>query len=129
MKSLVALLAAFMLAIAIPALAARPDVPKEPLEVKGSQKTVKFPHAPHEKVDCAVCHHEVNGKENYQKCADAGCHDDLKAKKGEKSLYASIHTKTGLKHQTCLECHTKLVAEKPDKKKDMTGCAKSKCHP
>ena len=54
---------------------------------------------------------------------------DLTAKKGEKSLFYVVHTKTGLKHQTCLECHTKVVAEKPDLKKDLTGCAKSKCHP
>ena len=62
--------------------------------------------------------------------ATAGCHDDLTAKKGEKSLFYVVHTKTGLKHQTCLECHTKVVAEKPELKKDLTGCAKSKCcHP
>ena len=34
-----------------------------------------------------------------------------------------------LKHQSCLSCHVKVVAEKPDLKKDLTGCAKSKCHP
>jgi hypothetical protein len=130
MKSLVALLAMSLLVIALPAVASQPKVPATPLEMKGSQnKVVLFPHAPQEKVECVTCHHKVDGKENFQKCADAGCHDDLKAKKGDKSLYAAIHTKTGLKHQTCMECHTKQVAEKPEKKKELTGCAKSKCHP
>lgn len=96
-------------------------MPDKPLELKGSKKTVMFPHAPHQKVECVTCHHKVQDKENFQKCATAGCHDDLTAKKGEKSLFYVVHTKTGLKHQTCLECHTKVVAEKPELKKDLTG--------
>ncbi|MGE9986336.1 cytochrome c3 family protein [Desulfovibrio sp. SGI.169] len=129
MKKLLCLTAALLLALALPALAAQPPAPDKPLEFKGSKKTVMFPHAAHQKVECVTCHHQVQGKENFQKCATAGCHDDLTAKKGEKSLFYVVHTKTGLKQQTCLECHTKIVAEKPDLKKELTGCAKSKCHP
>lgn len=117
------------LVLALPALAAQPAVPDQPLEFKGSKKTVMFPHAPHAKVECVTCHHKVDDKENFQKCATAGCHDDLTAKKGEKSLFFVVHTKTELKHQTCLSCHTKVVAEKPELKKELTACAKSKCHP
>ena len=29
----------------------------------------------------------------------------------------------------CMGCHSKVGEEKPDLKKDLTGCAKSKCHP
>ncbi|WP_297829184.1 cytochrome c3 family protein [uncultured Desulfovibrio sp.] len=129
MKKFMFLAVILSLALALPVLAAQPPVPGTPLEFKGSRKTVMFPHAPHAKVECVTCHHLVQGKENFQKCATAGCHDDLTAKKGEKSLFYVVHAKTGLKQQTCLECHTKIVAEKPDLKKDLTGCAKSRCHP
>ena len=40
-----------------------------------------------------------------------------------------VHTKKELKHPNCLGCHSKVGEEKTDLKKDMTGCAKSKCHP
>ncbi|MDR1776665.1 MAG: cytochrome c3 family protein [Desulfovibrio sp.] len=125
-----ALLCLFLFAAAMQALAAAPPVPTEPLALKGSKKEVMFPHAPHkDKVECVTCHHNVDGKENYQKCATAGCHDNLTEKKGEKSLYVVIHSKEKLKHRTCFECHTNVVAEKAELKKDLLGCAKSKCHP
>lgn len=110
---------------------ARPEAPSEPVAITGSKKTVMFPHDKgHEKYDCVICHHKVDGKESFAKCADAGCHDDLTAKKGEKSLYYVMHSKSQeLKHQTCMSCHVKIVAEKPDLKKALTGCSQSKCHP
>ena len=83
MKKFLFLAAILTLALALPALAAQPPVPDKPLELKGSKKTVMFPHAPHQKVECVTCHHPVQDKENFQKCATAGCHDDLTAKKGE----------------------------------------------
>lgn len=113
MKKTLVLACSLVLALALPALAA-PTAPDKPLEFKGAQKTVMFPHAPHAKVECVTCHHLVNGKESFAKCGSAGCHDDLKAKKGEKSLYAVVHTRTELKHMTCLGCHSKVVAEKPN---------------
>ena len=128
MKKIFALTCMLALIFAVSAWAA-PAAPDKPVEIKGSQKAVMFPHAPHEKVECVTCHHLVDGKESFAKCGSAGCHDDLTAKKGEKSLFYVIHTKTGLKHTNCAECHSKVVAEKPDLKKDLTGCAKSKCHP
>ena len=129
MKKALFLSCILTLILALPALAAQPPVPTEAVPLKGSKKTVMFPHAPHAKVECVTCHHPVQDKENFQKFATAGCHDDLTAKKGEKSLFYVVHTKTGLKHPTCLECHTKVVAEKPELKKELTACAKSKCHP
>lgn len=108
----------------------QPSVPQEPIAIKGSKKTVMFPHSPHSKIECVTCHHKVNDKPNFEKCSTAGCHDDLTAKKGENSLYFVIHNKSDdLKHQTCLRCHTSFVEDKPDLKKVMTGCTGSKCHP
>lgn len=107
-----------------------PQVPEEPLPIKGSKKTVMFPHKPHEKVECVKCHHKVDDKANFQKCSDAGCHDNLTEKKGQSSLYYVMHSKSDeLKHSSCVKCHTEFVAEKPDLKKKMTGCKGSACHP
>lgn len=112
------------------AFAAQPAVPEKPVEMKGSKKAVLFPHAAHSGVDCVVCHHMVDGRENFQKCSTSGCHDDLAAKKGQNSLYFVTHSRSPeLKQQTCLSCHSKFVAEHEDMKKPMTGCKGSKCHP
>lgn len=120
----------FILAVAMPVLAARPDLPADGLQIKGSKKTVVFNHSTHKDVDCATgCHHKVKGEENFQKCSTSGCHDDLEAKEGEKSLRKVIHAKKDTKTPTCLSCHTKIAEEQPDKKKDLTGCKNSKCHP
>ena len=118
------------MALASPAFAA-PAAPADGLDLVGSnpKKAVKFNHSTHKTVECVVCHHPVDGKENYGKCATAGCHDDLKGKKGTKSLYYVVHSKKDVKYQSCLQCHDKLAAEKPEMKKELTGCAKSKCHP
>lgn len=128
MKKVLVLTCIMVLAFAMSALAA-PTAPDKPLEFKGAKKVVMFPHAAHAKVECVTCHHPVNGKETFAKCGSSGCHDDLAAKQGDKSLYYVIHTKKELKHTNCLGCHSKVVAEKPELKKDLTGCAKSKCHP
>lgn len=110
---------------------AQPEVPKEPLPIKGSKRTVMFPHDKgHEKIECVVCHHKVNEVQTFAKCSDPGCHDNLVEKKGEHSLYYVMHSKAeDLKHQTCMSCHLKTVAEKPDLKKQLTGCSGSACHP
>lgn len=113
------------------AVADRPDMPREPIAIKGSKKTVVFSHAQgHESIECVICHHKVNDKPNFSKCSTSGCHDDLTARKGEKSLYFVMHNKGAeLKYQSCVKCHTEVVAEKPDLKKALTGCTQSKCHP
>lgn len=110
---------------------AAPAAPEGPVAIKGAKKTVMFEHGKgHKDIDCVVCHHKVDGKATFAKCADSGCHDDLAARKGEKSLYFVMHSKSEeLKHQTCMSCHVKTVAEKPDLKKAMTGCTASMCHP
>lgn len=122
---------AFMGAPVLAADEGRPEAPKEPVPIEGSKRTVMFPHDKgHEKIDCVVCHHKVDDKETFAKCSNEGCHDDLKARKGQSSLYFVMHGKgEELQHQTCMSCHVKEVAEKPDLKKPLTGCTGSKCHP
>lgn len=119
----------FVLGAPVLSIASQPQVPADGLEFKGSQKSVMFPHSAHKALECKTCHHEVNGKETYEKCGTAGCHDDLTGKQPPKSLFAVVHSKKELAHQSCLTCHSKIVEEKPDKKKELTGCKGSKCHP
>lgn len=113
------------------AAAGRPEVPDAPLPFAGAKKTVMFDHLKgHKDIECVVCHHKVEGKETYAKCASSGCHDNLIAKKGVESLYYVVHSKSAdLKHATCMTCHVRTVEEKPDLKKSMTGCTQSWCHP
>ncbi len=118
---------ALCLAAAPGTVQARPEAPATPLEFKGEKKIVMFGHESHKTYDCAVCHHPVNGAETYEKCATAGCHDDLKGKKSP-ALYAVVHNRKDLKFQTCMSCHSKVAAEKPDQKKQLTGCKESYCH-
>lgn len=108
---------------------ARPEVPSGVLDFAGSkpEKMVKFNHATHKDSDCGVCHHVVNGAETYEKCATAGCHDDLTGKKSP-ALYAVVHSKKELKFQTCMSCHVAKAADDPAKKKELTGCKGSLCH-
>lgn len=109
----------------------QPEAPKEPVSIVGSKKTVLFPHDKgHEKYECVVCHHPVDGKTTYAKCATAGCHDNLVEKKGDKSLYFVMHNKSeDLKFQSCMKCHADIVAKNADLKKKLTGCSQSACHP
>lgn len=120
------LLALLSLCVAGAAHAA-PAMPDGPLEFKGSQKTVIFNHNTHASYDCKTCHHDVDGKESFAKCATAGCHDDLTGKKSP-ALYAVVHSRKDLAYQTCMSCHVQIANEQPDKKKNLTGCKGSYCH-
>ena len=114
-----------------PALAAQPAVPSGPLTMSLTKKPVIFDHAQHSKLACGACHHQVAGKENYQKCSTAGCHDVLGAKdKSEHSYYRIAHDrKIAAPYHSCMSCHTEVVKQMPDKKKAMTSCIGSSCHP
>ncbi len=122
------LLALFVMAFAVPVFA-QPEVPADGLKMELTKKPVVFNHSTHSTIECGACHHPVDGKENYQSCASASCHDDLKAKKGTNSYYFVLHAKKGIKYDTCVSCHAKAVAEGKGDKKELTSCAKSKCHP
>lgn len=115
-------------ALAMPAIAARPEAPVGPMKMALTSKPVTFNHDTHASVDCAVCHHEVNGVENYGKCGDAGCHDAFGPKeKGKNSYYRLAHDKK--MENSCISCHTKVAGQDKDKKKALTGCKGSACHP
>ncbi len=130
-KMVLSLLALFVLAIAIPALAA-PEAPADGIKMNNGgtkKKTVVFNHSTHKEIACGSCHHPVDGKEDYRKCSTAGCHDDLKGKKGTKSYYNVMHARKGTKFDSCVSCHVKTAGADAAKKKALVGCAKSKCHP
>lgn len=116
------------IALAVPAIAARPEVPVGPMKMELTEKHVVFNHDTHTSVDCAKCHHEVNGAENYQKCSDAGCHDVLGAKdKSVHSYYRIAHDRKV--ENSCIACHVTVAKDNPDLRKPLTGCKDSSCHP
>lgn len=115
-------------ALAMPAIAARPAAPEGPMKMALTEKSVTFNHTSHASIDCGVCHHEVNGAENFGKCSAAGCHDALGAKeKGKNSYYRIAHDKKI--ENSCISCHTKAAGQDKDKKKTLTSCKGSACHP
>ncbi len=121
------LTAAFML----PAIASQPAAPADGLKMqKTATKVVIFNHSTHTSVKCGECHHPVDGKEDYRACSTAGCHDNLDKKdKSVNSYYQAMHKTKDVKFQSCVACHTKTAGADAAKKKELAGCAKSKCHP
>ena len=121
------ILAAFVL----PALAAQPEAPADGLKMqKSEKKVVVFNHSTHKDMKCVDCHHPVDGKEDYRPCATAGCHDVMGQKdKSVKSYYQAMHKAKDPKHASCVSCHTEKAGADKEKKKELVGCAKSKCHP
>lgn len=121
---------ALAVAVAIPALAAAPKAPADGLKMEMTTKKppVVFNHSTHKTVKCGECHHPVNGKEDYQKCATAGCHDSMDKKdKSVRGYYHVIHDKN-TKIKSCVGCHIATAGTDAAKKKDLTGCKASKCH-
>ncbi len=118
------------LALAIPAIAAdQPAAPADGIKMDAAKKGVVFNHSTHKEQKCGECHHPVDGKEDYRKCATAGCHDSMDRKdKSAKGYYHIIHDK-GTKFRTCLGCHLEVAQAKPEQKKELTACKGSKCHP
>ncbi len=119
-------------ALVLPALAAeRPAAPADGIKMqKSGKKVVIFNHSTHKADDCGVCHHPVEGKEDYRPCGTAGCHDIIGTQeKGIHSYNQAIHKKKENKHESCVSCHEKTAGDDKEKKKLLVGCAKSKCHP
>ncbi len=132
MKSFFTLLAcmAFVLACALPSLFAV-DTPGAPIKLEYfPNKIVMFPHDKHAALDCKKCHHKWNEKDIIKPCGDSGCHDVFdKSDKSEKSFYNIVHGKGSADMQSCLACHRQEAGSDKDKKKAMTGCKGSGCHP
>jgi hypothetical protein len=130
-KLLILAIFCILAALVVPAFAVQPEAPADGIKLnKGGKKEVIFNHSSHKEVDCVSCHHLVDNKEDYRACATAGCHDAIGQKeKGVNSYHQSIHKVKDVKHQSCVSCHTQVAGTDKDKKKELTGCAKSKCHP
>ncbi|KAF1076507.1 cytochrome c3 family protein [Halodesulfovibrio sp. MK-HDV] len=131
MKRVMVLAMAAILCVAFAMVAYAVDAPSEPVKMDATKKPVMFNHATHTDYKCGECHHPVDGKENYKKCATAGCHSAAKADKRKAgSYYKIVHNKKVGKSgiATCVSCHKKVAGKDKAKKKALTGCKKSKCH-
>nr|1MDV_A Chain A, CYTOCHROME C3 [Nitratidesulfovibrio vulgaris str. Hildenborough]1MDV_B Chain B, CYTOCHROME C3 [Nitratidesulfovibrio vulgaris str. Hildenborough] len=105
-----------------------PKAPADGLKMEATKQPVVLNHSTHKSVKCGDCHHPVNGKEDYRKCGTAGCHDSMDKKdKSAKGYYHVMHDKN-TKFKSCVGCHVEVAGADAAKKKDLTGCKKSKCH-
>lgn len=118
-------------ALVLPAVAAQPEPPADGIKMnKSGKKEVVFNHSTHTSAECNVCHHPVEGKDDYRPCSSEGCHDITgTADKSTKSYNQALHKKKGAKFQTCVSCHEATAGDDKAKKKELAGCSKSKCHP
>ncbi|MDL2315747.1 cytochrome c3 family protein [Desulfovibrio sp. OttesenSCG-928-A18] len=118
-------------ALVLPAFASQPEAPADGIKMtKSGKKEVVFNHSTHKAESCATCHHPVDGKEDYRPCGTEGCHDITgTADKSQRSYNQAMHKKKDNKHQSCVSCHEKAAGDDKAKKKELAGCAKSKCHP
>lgn len=117
-------------AFVMPAFAAQPDAPADGIQMHKTSKTVVFNHSTHKDTKCVECHHPVDGKEDFRPCSTAGCHDNFDKKdKSVHSYYQAMHKAKEVKFQTCVSCHIAKAGDDKEKKKELAGCAKSKCHP
>lgn len=132
MRSLfcITLVMAFLLCT-VPAMAERPAVPADGIQMNATKKkVVVFNHSTHTTVACEQCHHPVEGKADYRKCSTAGCHDSMDRKdKSVRSYYKVMHDKKLEKYASCISCHVAEAAKAPEKKKALLSCKGSKCHP
>ncbi|EPR44737.1 Cytochrome c, class III, conserved region [Desulfovibrio sp. X2] len=125
---IVGLAVAALLALALPSMAA-PKAPADelvapPAGATLTQGQVMFSHKTgHASYDCKTCHHTWDGKGEPTKCSSAGCHTDMKSKKGGGSFYAAFHAPQS--KNSCLGCHRE--AKKAGKAKAPTSC--TQCHP
>ncbi len=123
------LTAALVCAYALPNLIAA-DAPADGLKMDKTPKPVVFNHSTHKDDKCTDCHHSAEDAANPKKCSSAGCHDVMgKEDKSEKSYYQAMHKMTATKVKSCLACHKEKAGADVEKKKALTACAKSKCHP
>jgi hypothetical protein len=130
MKKIVFLGLMFLLGLFVLTASAAPEAPADGLKMDRVKKVVVFNHSTHAELKCVDCHHPVNGVEDYRSCATAGCHDNLDQKdKSINAYYQVFHKAKGAKFETCVSCHNKVAGNDKDKKRELAGCVKSKCHP
>lgn len=114
---------------ALPVLNAA-DAPADGLKMENTKNPVVFNHSTHKDSTCQDCHHKWDGASAIKKCSDAGCHDNLDKKaKGQDSYYKAMHNRRVKETDSCISCHGKVAGKDKAKKKHLTGCKKSACHP
>lgn len=119
-------------ALVLPAIAAQPPVPSDVIKMELTSKgPVLFNHATHSALECGACHHMVQGEETYQTCSTTGCHDLLgqRENKSMQSYYRITHERKTEEINSCFKCHYEVAAANPDRKKELTSCVGSACHP
>ncbi len=95
------------------------EMPQHPTALVGNTKT-----------RCTVCHHPIGDEVVLQACGE--CHD-TSDKHAENSYFKVIHDRNYYGHDkdgvSCLGCHSSVIALQPERKKELTGCSGSACHP
>lgn len=106
------------------------DAPADGIKMAYTASPVVFNHSTHKSADCTACHHTWDGSSEVKKCTTSGCHDNMDKKdKSVHSYYQTVHGKGGAV-ATCVSCHKDFVkAGNKDRKKELTSCKKSACHP
>lgn len=126
--------AALVCAFALPSIYAV-DAPADGIQMdyfkaEKNNLVTTFNHSSHKDVACEECHH-MAGDQQYASCASEGCHNVMDKKdKTAASYYKIIHDRKAAM-STCVGCHADLdvVKADKDKKKMLTGCKGSACHP
>jgi len=110
----VLIIAALMLAIAVPARLAPQEAPTEPIVLRGATfGGVKFAHLKHADVaECVVCHHEARPEvpmpDQFASCHS--CHTDVAEPPMLTNARDAFHDRRA-KQGLCVDCHTTKVAE------------------
>jgi cytochrome c553 len=120
--------AAVLCAFALPNLFAGDAA--DGIKMDKTSQPVTFNHSTHTEENCEFCHHKSGGDTAAIKsCSSEGCHDVFdKTDKTEASYYKVIHGKHDT-IPTCVSCHREKAGSDVEKKKELTGCKKSACHP
>ena len=118
---------------------AAPVPPDQPVHMNLTRKPVFFSHKDHfenlkkqrEQAElCGLCHHTVNGEQQFKSCAADGCHDNLDARnKTVHSYYVAVHRPEKKPINSCRSCHKEHAGPYREVQKRLIGCKKSSCHP
>jgi hypothetical protein len=116
-----------------------PEAPAEIREMDWTRRPVAFSHQAHfaglgmqadPRESCVLCHHPVNGEAVFKTCAAEGCHDNLDPKdKSVQSYFQATHKRKKDTFYSCVSCHQEHAGADIEKKKRLTGCKESACHP
>jgi hypothetical protein len=126
----IGVVAVLSLALAVFGIASQADIPPDDHLMQRTENPVVFPHTPHGRIDCAVCHHTVldDGSIDLRSCAVSGCHDNFDRRdRTSKSYYNILHGRN-LEHPTCISCHIEVAGDDRERRRELTACRNSVCH-